>query len=120
MTFCGSCLKLLRSGLPRQNKNTHIPYRNSKLTRILSESLGGNAKTCLIITCSPSSFNEAETLSTLRFGERAKKIKNKPKINKIETVGELKGQIEKLNKQILNLQFHSQDLMLLQLYMILM
>ncbi len=85
-------------------KSTHIPYRNSKLTRILSESLGGNAKTCLIITCSPSSFNEAETLSTLRFGERAKKIKNKPKINKIETVGELKGQIEKLNKQILNLQ----------------
>ena len=85
-------------------KSTHIPYRNSKLTRILSESLGGNAKTCLIITCSPSSFNEAETLSTLRFGERAKKIKNEPKINKIETVGELKGQIEKLNKQILNLQ----------------
>lgn len=85
-------------------KSTHIPYRNSKLTRILSESLGGNAKTCLIITCSPSFFNEAETLSTLRFGERAKKIKNKPKINKIETVGELKGQIEKLNKQILSLQ----------------
>ena len=39
-------------------KSTHIPYRDSKLTRILSESLGGNSKTCLIITCSPSSFND--------------------------------------------------------------
>jgi len=53
-------------------KKTHIPYRESKLTRILQESLGGNAKTCLIITCSPSRYNEAETLSTLRFGIRAK------------------------------------------------
>ena len=63
-------------------KSTHVPYRDSKLTRILSESLGGNSKTCLIITCSPASFNEAETISTLRFGKRAKKVRNKPKINK--------------------------------------
>lgn len=54
------------------SKKTHIPYRESKLTRILQESLGGNSKTCLIITCSPSRYNEAETLSTLRFGLRAK------------------------------------------------
>ena len=51
-------------------KSTHIPYRDSKLTRILQESLGGNSRTTLIINCSPSSFNEAETLSTLRFGAR--------------------------------------------------
>ncbi len=50
----------------------HVPYRESKLTRVLQESLGGNAKTCLIITCSPSFYNECETLSTLRFGLRAK------------------------------------------------
>ena len=81
-------------------KSSHIPYRESKLTRVLQESLGGNAKTCLIITCSPSQFNESETLSTLRFGTRAKKIKNKPKINKEETVQELKLQIEKLEKII--------------------
>ncbi len=62
-------------------KSTHIPYRDSKLTRILQESLGGNSRTSLIINCSPSSFNEQETLSTLRFGQRAKKIKNKAKIN---------------------------------------
>ena len=53
-------------------KSGHIPYRESKLTRILQDSLGGNAKTSLIITCSPSNFNEAETLSTIRFGIRAK------------------------------------------------
>ena len=61
---------------------SHIPYRDSKLTRILSESLGGNSKTCLIITLSPHPLNESETLSTLRFGSRARNIKNAPKINK--------------------------------------
>lgn len=57
--------------------------------------MGGNSKTCLIITCSPSSFNEEETISTLRFGAWAKKIKNKPKINKESTIEEL---MEKLAK----------------------
>ena len=55
-------------------KVSHIPYRESKLTRILSESLGGNSRTCLIITMSPHVFNEAETLSSLRFGARARNI----------------------------------------------
>jgi kinesin family protein 5 len=71
-------------------KSTHVPYRDSKLTRVLQDSLGGNSKTALIITCSPAIFNEHETLSTLRFGTRAKAIKNKPKINKEFTVAELK------------------------------
>lgn len=57
----------------------HVPYRDSKLTRILQE---GNAKTSLIINLSPSILNDAETLSTLRFGYRAKNIKNKPKVNR--------------------------------------
>ena len=47
-----------------------IPYRDSKLTRVLQESLGGNARTTLIICCSPASYNEPETKSTLQFGER--------------------------------------------------
>lgn len=51
--------------------------------------MGGNARTALIITCSPSPYNDAETLSTLRFGNRAKSIKNKPKINREFTVAEL-------------------------------
>lgn len=81
-------------------RSTHIPYRESKLTRILQESLGGNSKTCLIITCSPSVYNESETLSTLRFGNRAKNIKNKPKINKEITTKELQLVIEKLEKEL--------------------
>lgn len=81
-------------------KSTHVPYRESKVTRILQESLGGNAKTCLIITCSPSSHNDLETLSTLRFGMRAKKIENKPKINKEVSVAELKIEIERLENII--------------------
>jgi len=56
-------------------------YRDSKLTRILQESLGGNARTTIIICCSPSSYNEGETFSSLRFGQRAKKIKNSARIN---------------------------------------
>ena len=81
-------------------KITHVPYRESKLTRILTESLGGNAKTCLIITCSPSPYNELETLSTLRFGTAARNIKNKPKINKEYTVAEMKLMLSKRDKLI--------------------
>lgn len=81
-------------------KSTHIPYRDSRLTRILQESLGGNARTTLIITCSPSPYNEAETISTLRFGVRAKSIKNKPKINRELTVAELQNLLAKAEKTI--------------------
>ena len=49
-------------------KSMHIPYRDSKLTRVLQESLGGNARTALIVTMSPARDNEDETVSTLRFG----------------------------------------------------
>jgi kinesin family protein 5 len=62
-------------------KSTHVPYRDSKLTRLLQDCLGGNSKTSLVILCSPSSYNEMETLSTLRFGKRAKSIKNQPLVN---------------------------------------
>ena len=77
------------------SKQHHIPYRESKLTRILSESLGGNSKTCLVITCSPSPYNEAETISTLRFGARARSIKNNAKVNREYTIPELKKLLEK-------------------------
>ncbi|CAM9743620.1 unnamed protein product, partial [Ectocarpus fasciculatus] len=70
-------------------KKPHVPYRDSKLTRVLQNSLGGNSKTCLIVNCSPSSFNEAETLSTLRFGSRAKRIQNKAVVNETRSVEEL-------------------------------
>jgi kinesin family protein 5 len=59
----------------------HIPYRDSKLTRLLQESLGGNYKTSLIITCSPSVRNLEETIKTLKFAQRAKKIRTNAKMN---------------------------------------
>lgn len=62
----------------------HVPYRDSKLTRILQDSLGGSAKTCLILAASCSSYNMSETISTLRFGLRAKEIKN-PVVQKHES-----------------------------------
>lgn len=80
-------------------KSTHVPYRDSKLTRILQESLGGNSRTTLIINCSPSSYNDDETLSTLRFGMRAKSIKNKAKINAELSPAELKALLKKAQNQ---------------------
>lgn len=81
-------------------KSTHIPYRDSKLTRILQESLGGNSRTSLIVNCSPSSFNDSETLSTLRFGVRAKNIKNKAKINTELSPLELRQLLQKCQRQL--------------------
>ena len=95
LTVLGQVIYSLTDG-----KSTHIPYRDSKLTRVLQDSLGGNSKTCLIVTCSPSPFNEAETVSTLRFGVRAKAIKNKPKVNREYTVAELKLMLSKAQEEI--------------------
>ncbi|KAI0273649.1 kinesin heavy chain [Gloeopeniophorella convolvens] len=88
------------------SKAKHIPYRDSKLTRILQESLGGNSRTTLIINCSPASFNESETLSTLRFGIRAKSIKNTARVNAELSPLELKGLLQKA--QISNASYQKQ------------
>ncbi|EGV62403.1 kinesin-domain-containing protein, partial [Yamadazyma tenuis ATCC 10573] len=81
------------------HKSTHIPYRDSKLTRILQESLGGNSRTTLILNVSPSSVNELETISTLRFGSRAKHIKNRAYINKELSPAELKFRLSQLQRE---------------------
>lgn len=91
-------------------KSTHIPYRDSKLTRILQESLGGNSRTTLIINCSPSSYNDAETISTLRFGVRAKAIKNKAKINAELSPAELKQLLRKAQGQVTNFESYISNL----------
>lgn len=62
-------------------KSTHVPYRDSKLTRLLQDSLGGNSRTVMVANIGPASYNYEETLSTLRYANRAKNIKNKPRIN---------------------------------------
>ncbi|KAJ6157979.1 hypothetical protein N7470_005571 [Penicillium chermesinum] len=85
-------------------KSSHIPYRDSKLTRILQESLGGNSRTTLIINASPSSYNDAETISTLRFGVRAKAIKNKAKVNAELSPAELKILLRKAQTQVTNFE----------------
>merc|ERR1712183_603727 len=86
-------------------KTSHIPYRDSKLTRLLQDSLGGNAKNIMVATVSPASYNFDETITTLRYANRAKNIKNKPRINEDpkdallrqfqEEIAKLKGDLMK-------------------------
>jgi kinesin family protein 3/17 len=63
------------------SRATYIPYRDSKLTRLLQDSLGGNTKTVMIANVGPADYNYDETMNTLRYASRAKNIQNKPKIN---------------------------------------
>ncbi|KAJ1426240.1 kinesin-like protein, partial [Ochromonadaceae sp. CCMP2298] len=84
-------------------KSSHIPYRDSKLTRLLQNSLGGNAKTVMCANCGPADYNFDETISTLRYANRAKNIKNKPKINedpKDAMLREYQDQIKALRDQL--------------------
>ena len=83
----------------------HVPYRDSKLTRLLQESLGGKAKTCIIATFSPAQAAVEETLSTLDYAHRAKNIKNQPTVNQKLTkkviMKEYFAEIETLRTQLL-------------------
>lgn len=76
-----SCLGNVITALTDKKKRSHIPYRDSKLTRILEDSLGGNCITTMMAMISPSYDAYAESVSTLKFATRAKKIKNEARIN---------------------------------------
>lgn len=82
----------------------HIPYRDSKLTRLLRDSLGGKTKTCIIATISPSVHCLEETLSTLDYAHRAKHIKNKPEVNqkmmKSALIKDLYFQMDRLKQEL--------------------
>jgi kinesin family protein 11 len=95
----GRCITALTEGHP------HIPYRDSKLTRLLQESLGGRAKTCIIATLSPVASNVDETLSTLEYALKAKSIKNKPELNARSSsrtlIKEYNSEIESLKSMLM-------------------
>ncbi|EGR28909.1 kinesin motor domain protein [Ichthyophthirius multifiliis] len=84
-------------------KSTHIPYRDSKLTRLLQDSLGGNTKTVMVANVGPADYNYDETISTLRYAHRAKSIQNKPKINedpKDAMIRQFQDEINRLKQQL--------------------
>ena len=91
----------------------HIPYRDSKLTRVLSNSIGGNALTSIICTIAPDISNIQLSLSTLRFALRAKCIRNQPKINEVLDDSALlvayKNKISQLEAQLMNLQMSKDE-----------
>ena len=86
-------------------KGSHIPYRESKLTRLLQDSLGGRTKTCIIATLSPAKSNLEETISTLDYAFRAKNIRNKPQVNQMVSkktlLREFTAEIEKLKSELI-------------------
>ena len=108
-----SCLGNVINALTDKKGKSYIPYRDSKLTRLLQDSLGGNCKTTMIAMISPSQDSFSESLSTLYFAQRAKKIKNRPIINedvnnralirKYENeLKNLKNELELKNKMLKN------------------
>jgi kinesin family protein 5 len=110
LSALGNVIKAITGGAE------HIPYRDSKLTRLLQESLGGNYKTSLIVNCSPHPRNVEDSLNTLKFAQRAKTIKNNAKANVtlsveayIKTIDGLKAQLAAAQKEIVKLQKVIQD-----------
>ncbi|XP_065165361.1 kinesin-like protein KIF3A [Atheta coriaria] len=92
-------------------KSTHIPYRNSKLTRLLQDSLGGNSKTAMIAMVSPSDADYEESICTLRYASRVKYIKNTVRINVGTKKGLIEGfeaEIEKLKQQVEYISLHEE------------
>ncbi|XP_059468801.1 osmotic avoidance abnormal protein 3-like [Neocloeon triangulifer] len=94
LSALGNVISALVDGRTR-----HVPYRDSKLTRLLQDSLGGNTKTLMVACLSPADYNYDETLSTLRYAHRAKSIENKPRVNedpKDAVIRQYQAEIEQL------------------------
>ncbi|ELR10902.1 kinesin motor domain containing protein [Acanthamoeba castellanii str. Neff] len=104
LSALGNCIKALSERLP------HVPYRDSKLTHILRDSLGGNAKTTLVLCCSPHPFDGEQTLSTLRFGQKAKSLRNIVTVNRQRSNYELLQIIEMLKKELLAMKKYAEYL----------
>lgn len=101
LTVLGNCISILADKACGKQKTSVVPYRDSSLTRILQNALGGNSKTIMICAISPASVNYEETLSTLRYADRAKKIVNRAVVNETaqdKMIRELKDENERLKK----------------------
>eukprot|EP01088_Endostelium_zonatum_P014202 TRINITY_DN3010_c2_g1_i1.p1 TRINITY_DN3010_c2_g1~~TRINITY_DN3010_c2_g1_i1.p1 ORF type:complete len:801 (+),score=190.25 TRINITY_DN3010_c2_g1_i1:45-2447(+) len=109
LSALGNCISALTTPVPKGTK-PFIPYRDSKLTFVLKESLGGNTKTTLLCACSPHEFNIEETVSTLRFGSRVKSIKNAVKVNQQRSVAELERLLEKMKVELIALRQYANAL----------
>ncbi len=96
---------------PTQLQKRHVPYRDSKLTRILEDSLGGNCKTAFVAVISPAVESFSESLSTLKFANRAKRVKNVPRVNEDENHRTLLKKYERELKRLrAELQARGKDL----------
>ncbi|VAI30727.1 unnamed protein product [Triticum turgidum subsp. durum] len=80
----------------KRKEGAHVPYRDSKLTRLLQDSLGGNSKTVMIACISPADINAEETLNTLKYANRARNIQNKPIVNRNPIADEMKRMRQQL------------------------
>lgn len=99
----GNVINALSESAASKGQKRHIPYRDSKLTRLLQESLGGNSATVMLAAISPADYNYDETLSTLKYAHRAKSIENVVVRNEDmqeRMIRDLKNEIENLKKQL--------------------
>jgi len=90
--------------LSQSQTPTPVPYRDSKLTRLLADSLGGNSRTTLVANISPSSANAAESLSSLRFAVRVKKVTNHPRVNRELSEAELRAALQAAEAELVRLR----------------
>jgi len=92
----------------KSHTNSHVPYRDSKLTRLLQDSLGGNAHTLMIACVSPTEWNLGETVNTLKYANRARNIKNRAVVNEKENgwddIEWLQGTVTRLRKEVKQLK----------------
>ncbi|XP_031227430.1 stAR-related lipid transfer protein 9 isoform X2 [Mastomys coucha] len=98
------------SGGRPARRQSYIPYRDSVLTWLLKESLGGNSKTIMVATVSPAHTSYSETMSTMRYASSAKNIINKPRVNEdanVKLIRELREEIERLKAMLLNFELRN-------------
>lgn len=98
----GNCISALAEMKKKKNGTMHVPYRDSKLTKLLANSLGGTGMTLMITCISPSAHNLHETINTLRYASRAKRIQNKPVIQfdaREELIMRLKQEVKLLRTE---------------------